>query len=306
MSVKTNIEYLKIAINNREKLEKRYMILNEDLNLGEMVLNAIKIKELLTAIKVAKEFQQPTEPYYNELRVVIAQNFSSNNEFNSFINACDSTVNTIRENPETLNEIVELFLKYRSISDHTPKEWVQALIDKGSSKKLGNAGNDKVIEMAIDSGFSFSNNDVDFFSHERSVIKYTKKIHEKIDKTLSFGNQDKNLDVILKSGQCYAFIEVKHLKEGGGSQDKQVKELISLLDRPYPGKIKMIAFTDGMLPNSLLRISEEEILDPRLLVKEKRPTNIQKFKHRLVEALKTYHNSYWLNTSAYEEFLKDF
>ncbi|MDR3182915.1 MAG: hypothetical protein LBT89_08375 [Planctomycetaceae bacterium] len=62
------------------------------------------------------------------------------------------------------------------------------------------------------------------------------------------------------------FFEAKHLKEGGGAQDKQIKELIGIIQEPTNGAdVFYGAFLDGVYSNSILKLTEENIIIPATL-----------------------------------------
>ena len=64
-------------------------------------------------------------------------------------------------------------------------------------------------------------------------------------------HQNKCADLVFISptGQVY-ISEFKHMKEGRGGQDKQVAELISLIEQPETSsKISYVAFLDGIYFN---------------------------------------------------------
>lgn len=304
--MKSNIDYFKISINQKETLDRRYMSLEISESLDEMVETTKEIKELLITIKRLNMQNLDASEFYNQLRPLVLSELGSKNEFNGFINACDSAISTIAANPETFKTIVDLYLENRTISDHTPREWVQALVDKGSQRSLGTIGENKVIELAERAGFIKANNTTDFFSNKYSVIKFSKTIKNRIDSDVVFGSQKKDLDIILKSRNNYCFIEAKHIKEGGGAQDKQIKELIGLLNVPLQDNLKILAFMDGVYSNVLLVFTDKEILEPQNIINRVRSTKTITQRYEIVSTLYKRKNAYWVNTAGLIEFLNDF
>lgn len=305
MLIKKNIDYLKTSINNLETLDVRYMSLELHESLDEMVRVTKEIKELLITIKRLKMNNLPAEQFYRELEPLVLSELGSKNEFNGFINACDSAISTIKMNPETFKQIVDLYLEHRDISDHTPREWIQAVIDKGSQRSLGVIGERKVIEIAVSKGFVHAMSIDQLFNEQYSVMYYSKEIQNNLPEKINFGSQNKDLDIIIKAKNKLLFLEAKHIKESGGAQDKQIKELIGLLNVELPENIKIIAFMDGVYSNHLLNITDEEILKPDILIKGKKVTKILRQRQELITALNNNKDSFWVNTTGLESLLDD-
>lgn len=239
---------------------------------------------------------------YEKLRQLVLSDKGNKNEFNSFINACDSTVSTIKEHPETFYDIVDLYLEYRDIAEETPRVWIQAMIDKGSQRSLGKIGERKVVEIAQELGFQLAETTKEFFQNKYSVAYYTDDIKNSIDEKLDFGSQDKKLDVIFNlKNKGYAFLEAKHIKSAGGAQDKQINELIGLLDVDLPKdkNIFIISFMDGVYSNRLLNITEANIKNPDTLCQGKK-IKIKTQQKEIIEKLfkkERIGKVFWVNTS---------
>ena len=306
MSLKENLEYLKISIDNDEVLDTRYMSIGIHDSLDEMVETTKEIKEILITIKRLNLNGIDATNFYNQLLPLVLSDLGSKNEFNGFINACDSAISTIKQNPETFKPIVDLYLEHRDISEHTPREWIQAIIDKGSQRSLGAIGENKIIELAVDKGFIHATNEAHFFSEEFAVIKFTKNFRNRINRDLTFGSQNKDLDIILKAKNNYCFIEAKHIKEGGGAQDKQIKELINLLNIQTEDNIKILSFMDGVYSNLLLDITEEEFANHHSILTNGRRTKAKTQRYEILHNLKNNTNAFWANTVGFERFLVDF
>lgn len=305
MNLKDNITYLKKSISNKEKLDIRYMSLELHNSLDDMVRVTKDIKEILIAIKRLNMSQMPSDKFYKELMPLVISDLGSKNEFNGFINACDSAISTIVSNPETFKEIVDLYLEHRDISEYTPREWIQAVIDKGSQRSLGVIGQNKVIDLAVQAGFRHTNNNDAFFRNEYSVSVFSKNLAEKINPRLNFGSQNKDLDVVFKVNTNYFFLEAKHIKEAGGAQDKQIKELIGLLSVKLPSNIYIISFMDGVYSNKLLEISDSVIENPDGLNYGGKLPKIKTQRYELLTGLKNNKNSFWVNTEGLKTLFSD-
>ena len=304
MLIKNNIYYLKTSINNLETLDVRYMSLELHESIDEMVRVTKEIKELLITIKRLKMNNLPCDKFYRDLEPLVLSELGSKNEFNGFINACDSAISTLKRNPENFKQIVDLYLEHRDISDHTPREWIQAIIDKGSQRSLGDVGEKKVIEIAVSKCFVYCKSTQQLFSEKYSVMRYSKEIQNNLQEKINFGSQNKDLDIVIKANDKLLFLEAKHIKESGGAQDKQIKELIGLLNVKLPENIKIIAFMDGVYSNHLLNITDEEILNPDILIAGKKDTKILRQQQELITALNNNENSFWVNTTGLESLLE--
>lgn len=305
MKIKDNIEYLNDSIKNKEFLDTRYMALKESDNINEIRNISIKIKELLITIKNLKAKNINCDSFYDDLYNLVISEFGNKNEFNCFINACDSSISIIKNNKELLKDVVDLYLAHRNICEHTPKEWIQAIIDKGAQRKLGATGQYKVIELAQKSGYHYSQNVDDFFKYNYSVAIYSKTIKNKICNSIDFGSQNKDLDIILKSKNNYLFLEAKHIKEFGGAQNQQIKEIIELLNISLPSNIFLASFMDGIFSNYILNISNNEIENPAIILENDiNKLSVQKF--QLLTYLKENKNSFWVNTYGLIKLLEDF
>lgn len=296
--MKDNLKYLEYSCNNPEKLDERYMSLKKN-DLNKYVEFTNKIKSLLDDIRKDKFVD---EKKFTILLNLITDTYGSKNEFNCFINACDSTIGTIKNNPETLKQIVELFFTYRNGKISADPVHIQSLIDKGSQRALGIIGQQKIVEIAQNFGFEYTNDLNIFLKNKNSVSYYKKELKEKIIPDIDFGSQNKDLDIILKSNDKYFFIESKHIKECGGAQDKQIKELIGLIKTKMPKNTFIVSFLDGVFSNDILN---SEILD---VFENKAKIIKNKIEQQQLEILDNLHknkSAFWLNSAGLVEFLRD-
>ncbi len=223
MNIKSNIDYFNISINNKEGLDTRYMTLKTHKLLDEIVMVSKKIKDILITIKELNAKNLNADIFYDELFTLITTENGSKNEFNCFLNACDLTISVLKENKSLLNDIVALYFNNRNICTHTPKEWVQALIDKGAQRTLGNNGENKVLDILKQHGYTITEETTDFFNFDYSATIYNKETKNKICRSIDFGSQNKDLDIIIKAKNKYFFLEAKHIKEGGGHRINKLR-----------------------------------------------------------------------------------
>src|SRR5574344_2118314 len=131
--LKNNIHYFKYCARNPEILDPCYMFVKQNPHLNEYVSNTIKIKELTTAIKVLSAKEKGTSYLYKDLHKLLSSKYSTTSELNCFMNACDCSIKSLKNDTPLLKNLVDLYLKNRVISPLTPKEWVQAILDKRAS-----------------------------------------------------------------------------------------------------------------------------------------------------------------------------
>lgn len=296
--MKDNLKYLEYSCNNPEKLDERYMNLKKN-DLYKYVEFTNKIKNLLNDIRNDKFVD---EKKFTILLNLITDSYGSKNEFNCFINACDSTIGTIKNNPETLKQIVELFFRYRNGEISADPVHIQSLIDKGSQRALGIVGQQKIVEIAQNFGFEYTNDLNVFLKNKNSVSYYKKELKEKIIPEIDFGSQNKDLDIILKSGDKYFFIESKHIKECGGAQDKQIKELIGLIKTKMSENTFIVSFLDGVFSNEILNSEIFSVFNNKdKIIKNK----IEQQQLEILENLHKNKSAFWLNSAGLVEFLRD-
>ncbi len=296
--MKDNLKYLEYSCNNPEKLDERYMNLKKN-DLNKYVEFTNKIKSLLNDIRKDKFVD---EKKFTILLNLITDSYGSKNEFNCFINACDSTIGTIKNNPETLKQIVELFFTYRNGKISADPVHIQSLIDKGSQRALGIIGQQKIVEIAQNFGFEYTNDPNIFLKNKNSVSYYKKELKEKIIPEIDFGSQNKDLDIILKSNDKYFFIESKHIKECGGAQDKQIKELIGLIKTKMPKNTFIVSFLDGVFSNEILNSEIFNVFDNKdKIIKNK----IEQQQLEILDNLHKNKSAFWLNSAGLVEFLRD-
>lgn len=306
--MKNNIHYLKQSINNPEKLlDESYIFSDWDKNINLYVEDTKKLKEILTTIKILKNKKMTIN---NGLYIDIINLLNSHakkSELACFFTACDYNLEKVNEeNIELVKEIIDLFLEKRGICEFTYKEWIQAILDSGSSRKKGKCGENKLINTAISYNYKLVNNIKDFLLYDKVVVNLAKNgdfsiknIKNKLNIDLDFKNQNKILDILIKNKDHYFFIEAKHIKSFGGEQDKQINELINIIRKnTNKNNIHFVAFLDGNYSNYLL---SSDIFDNKNNINNKL-YNQQK---DIINALNTNKMNLWLNTYSFKELLKD-
>lgn len=284
-----NLDYFNISKNNLEPhLDEFYIFINKHPEINQYLHNANKIKNILITIKTLKHNNEEIriiDKYYEELCKNINK-YSNANEFSCFVNACDNSIDSIKDEIEILKIIVEKYFENRVLNEFTPIEWIQALIDNNSSRKKGKCGEDKLSSILENIGFKRTTNLDDLKEKKFSFLRFSSKINLKIIRK-EFGleiktrTQNKNLDLIIKSDKKIFLCEAKHINTSGGGQDKQISELIELLNIKENNKnIHIISFLDGKYSNKIL---DDSITIPKILTQ----------RNQIKEFLKNNPNNFW-------------
>ena len=238
----TNLEIFEFCKSKPEKrFDSFYIFSEKDKNLPRHLEKIRKIKEKLITLKQIlgrRDSEKLTEQIFEDLSVELASG-GDYSEFACFANACDTSVGEISDDKKLLKELTELYLEKRDATEIVPAEWVQAIIDKGASRKKSRVGEEKLAKILLQSGFVQIDNIENFSKTGKAFANFAggkSSDFSPIGVYKNFGikfgkkTQGKKLDLIIKKdGQIY-FLEAKHLKVGGGVQDKQIIEIINLLN----------------------------------------------------------------------------
>lgn len=300
----TNLELFEYCKKNPEKfLDTNYMFIEKNPKLDLYREKTKVIKNKLIAIKEVLNKENSNkilDQLYKELQKELGL-YANYSEFGAFVNACDSKIEEVFNDITLLKKITVLYLQKRNLNDIVPSEWIQALIDKGSSRKKGKAGENKLIALLNKFGFLLTKSAEEFNKIEKSVAKFTPSgdfsnlgIKKQFGVEIGKDTQNKKLDLVIKDHKEFYFLEAKHLNTGGGGQDKQVLELIKVIStKPKSNNHHFLGFLDGLHSNTILNASETE--DKEIATKEK-------LQHKaIIEALKINKNNYWLNTAGFKK-----
>ena len=245
MALKSNLEYWKYSLKHPEPIFEDYYI-KDDLIVEnkDLIEKVERLRELIISYCVIIEKNEETaqeilDEIYNIIVSVENINYS---EFVSFWNAMDLSYSIFKKMDNKKEVLKELLCEYckrrRKIYDKLGYSniTVQALYDSGSSRKQGASGGDKLVDIVTDiinatytnNLSDFKNGDCCYFLPDGTDKKLFKEFIEKYSLNYEFGknSQNKIPDMVLKIGDDIFVIEAKHIKESGGAQDKQIKEII--------------------------------------------------------------------------------
>lgn len=293
---KNNLYYFKLSQQKQEGILDNFYIFDERHHgLNKYIKSTKEIKNILITIKTLqnkKENKKIIEKYFIELSKKLNK-FSNCSEFSCFINACDSILKSAKNNLALLKIITQKYFNKRILNESVPEQWIQAIIDSNSSRKKGYCGENKLLHILSTNNFREVKNWDEFLANKKTVAKFskifnTKDVRKKLNIKLSTKKQNKKLDLLIKSGKKIFLCEAKHLNTSGGGQDKQISELIEIINLKEKNKnIFYIAFLDGSYSNILLN---DNIGSGKV--------NIQR------EEIKKYllqnPNNFWVNTAGFK------
>ena len=306
----TNLEIFEFCKSRSEKhFDQFYFFIDRDENLAEHIEKIKRIKEKLITLKEIlkrSNTEKLAEQIFEDLSIELVDG-GSYSEFACFANACDTSINKVSKNKKLLRELTELYLQKREIIEIVPAEWVQAIIDKGASRRKGKSGEGKLSKILLQNGFNKAKTMEEFMEANKTFADFTSGVSGDFSSVgvyknfgVKFGKktQGKKLDLIIKKdGQIY-FLEAKHLKVSGGVQDKQIIEIINLLDfKTRKENYHTISFLDGIYSNMLLSVGAG--------TKSKKLRNkVQRQYADIIKFLKNNPSNFWLNTVGFKKFFE--
>lgn len=104
-------------------------------------------------------------------------------------------------------------------------------------------------------------------------------------------SKDKKMpDFLIKKGEDIFIVEHKHIKEGGGGQDKQINEILSLISyKEINNNIHYVAFLDGTYFNLFLNADI------------KKDNKISNQLNNIYDYLSKNKNNYFVNTAGFKK-----
>ncbi|GIV08338.1 MAG: hypothetical protein KatS3mg019_0429 [Fimbriimonadales bacterium] len=178
----------------------------------------------------------------------------------------------------------------------------QALYDSTTARSQGATGVQKVqhlLTQITQSELPIATSAEDFQDKPQSILLPDKSKDafsnwiKQQNVQYSFGktHQDKLPDILIKFGFDVFVLEVKHIKEPGGAQDKQITELIEYISQEEQVPIHYVAFMDGVYFN--------------LFREPKEGTKPYRQRESIESALRNYEKNYFVNTEGLWWLLQD-
>ncbi|MFH1188052.1 MAG: hypothetical protein V1688_04325 [bacterium] len=126
-------------------------------------------------------------------------------------------------------------------------------------KKRGKLGENKLIKLLLKYGYEQVKSWEDFDRSKKCVASFSKDVFsfdeskKKLGIRLKTHNQGKMLDLLIKIEGKLFVLEAKHLNIGGGEQNKQIDELIKILElKEQKEHVFYVSFLDGTYSNKLI------------------------------------------------------
>ena len=301
-------------MDNLESAQDDYYVFDEIIvNDKNLILKVNKLRDLIVSycVLLEKDEESALSKIFTEIYIlVISIDKIQYHEFIAFWKVLDISYSQFCKLTDKETILKDILLKYcqrrRKLYDQMgySNVTVQALYDFGASRKKGMAANIKIIDLIKD---KFNNavhatslNDLDdnqiaYCEPDRKEKSLFLKFCKKHSLLYEFGknHQDKIFDIFLKIQKQFFLIEAKHMKEGGGAQDKQVVEVIDFIGYSE-GKpnIHYVIFMDGVYFN---RYSGKP--DPK--------TKTGKQKESILDNLEKNKSNYFVNTIGFKSILND-
>lgn len=316
-----NIELLEFSLNNPEPvlddfyLKKGSLVISDDPQKStDLMLRNLDLIECISAYSFAKKSKNKSsinDALAKALILVKSKNINFS-EFVSFWPIVDisySLFSSLEEDDqkEILEEVMDKYVELRhglySKIGYSATT-LQVGKDAKAHKESGNSAINKLSELLENKGFVNSNNDdVDTFFAGKTKRYLTadkggKKLFKKIlkEKGIKFkwsrGKENKMPDFLVRDDKDIYIIEHKHMKEGGGGQNKQVNEVIDFINFSEGNEnVHYVSFLDGLYFNLFA--------DERYLRKGKICDQLKGIK----KALSQNKGNYFVNTSGFKKLI---
>ncbi len=274
----SNIELFEHSLNNQEPLmddfyiKKNSLIITKTMDKqNKLMLKNNELIENISAFKIAQnknniEMMSSIIENIQELLSTHGMNYSEFSSFLSIVDVSYSAYSSLQSDKQIkfLKEAVEKYIDMRhpiySIHGYTATT-LQASKDAKSHKSSGSLGIIKTAKILNEFDYqgldeneldinNFNSNDKIFIFTDKKGKKLFKEILEfySIDFQWSSNRSIKMPDVLFKNGKDFYIVEHKHMKEGGGGQDKQVAEIIDFISHSENNTeqvVHYVTFLDG-------------------------------------------------------------
>jgi len=306
-----NLVLFNDSLNNPEPLVDDFYVKKGELIISKDYKKANKLMEVnrdlinnITAFEVAQK--NGNLVMQNQIIIDIQKFMNTKDinytEFASFWAIIDVSYSEYRAltNSEQLIFLKQAIKKYLNMRHNLYLDYgysittLQVGKDAKSHKSSGQLGINKCAFLL--EKFNFKRLDdlnLNDFNSKDNIYIFTDKSGKKLFKSIisnynleflwSVGRQNKMPDILFKKNSDFFIVEHKHMKEGGGGQDKQVTEIINFID--YNEKIKTInihyiTFLDGLYFNLFSKINsgtDTKVKNQLLKIKSTLKNNPQNF-----------------------------
>jgi len=309
MGLNENISYWDFSLKNEEPIEDDYYVFDEIIINRPLFIKQVEnLRELIVKFCSSLNTENEEKILDDVYSIIDSTDNIQHHEFVAFWKVLGTTFSTYGsfKKEKKRERLKELLIKYcqmrMKIYDNLNYSniTIQALYDKGASRRTGIAANKKIIDL-LDAYFEnifevrsldeFENNDISYFRLEKKTGKdilddFCKKIQ--ITKPIS----EKSFNITIKIKDQIFLIKTKNMKEAGGSQNSKIVELISFIEHSEESdNIHYVTFLDGIFFN---RFGDKLI------------TGKTKSQKELIEkTLNKNKNNFFVNTNGLKLIFKD-
>ncbi|MFA6585920.1 MAG: hypothetical protein WCS86_02040 [Candidatus Paceibacterota bacterium] len=284
---------------------------------NKLMINNIELLENISAYKVSKKSgnTKVLNEIISNIRKCLATSNINYSEFSSFWSVADVSYSTYKklsevEQSKFLKYVVEKYLEDRHGMyleyGYTPTT-LQVSKDAKAHKQSGPLGIRKVGIILNTYGFkalkkldieSFLSQNLIYINTDKTGKKLFKEIIKKCNLNFKWEKKTdgKMPDVLFKKKKDLFIVEHKHMKEGGGGQNKQINEVIDFInysEKTSFVKVHYVTFLDGQYFNYFA--------DPNFKEKSKIPTQVTNIKN----ALQKNPDNYFVNTDGFKKLLSE-
>ena len=293
---------------------KNFPVISETPQASNALMQANRdLLNLITAYAVAhtKHERRLCDGYIDDIARILTTAGMNYSEFACFWPVCDITYSIFMKMEDAdqrslLRDLVEQYieLRHRMYGFHGyTATTLQVQADSFAHKHSGSLARIKIIDLLSKRRFERLQNSTHRFTRPVVGKKYIlpdggdkalfKRMLEETNIAFDWSRRhDGKLPDFVVFSKPYVFIiEHKHMKEGGGGQDKQIVELIDFVEQSESQRIvHYVAFLDGAMANTLLVTPRG---DGKLSAQ---------LKH-IERALRSHPKNYFVNTAGFNAIL---
>lgn len=306
--------YFKYSLEHKETLLDKYYFCDEVIltnESNELRINAKKLSDLINEYALQKEFYKnkhqdmpeiELDSYLNEIMNILDLDNMNLTAFAQSFAIFDASFSMYdglskKEKIYFLSQILDAFVSTRmKLYEEIGDGYLQILYDSHAHKRMGSFGWRKTASQLSAVGYKQIydinlKNKQFFIPDQVKKDKYLKFLHTNdIKCRWTKSKQNKMPDAVFMVDNVIYIVEHKHIKEGGGGQDKQLTEILDLISQ-NEDNVSYISYMDGLYFN--------ELINPKQTVK------IATTRDDIDNALDLNPKNYFVNTQGFEKILKD-
>lgn len=242
--------------------------------------------------------------------IIISMDKIQYTEFIAFWKVLDMSYSIFKKLPNPKFILEGLLQKYcerrRKLYDKVgySNVTVQALYDSGASRKKGASGIIKLVNLIqktlgnihhVKTISTLRTVPIGYFLPDKGGKYLFEEFCKKFEVQYKFGkdHQGKEPDMVLKVNHYFFIIEAKHIKESGGSQDKQIVETIEFIKYSEDkNDIHYLSFMDGVYFNNFIWVKDDN-------------NKVGRQKKAIEKYLDENENNFFVNTTGLITLLND-